>query len=116
VISLWLAEPDFLLAAGRFDGPSSRGSAMCHCQSGRNDTEPPPTDRTPVYGYYSELARVQLLLRRNAASDILQSAHLADQQFRIENGQPVIAEGVQQRLDESLAQFVANLEIRRTVH
>ena len=50
------------------------------------------------------------------ASDVLQGVYLVDQQFRIENGQPVIADEVRQRLDESLAQFVANLEIRSTVH
>lgn len=49
------------------------------------------------------------------ASDVLQGVYLVDHQFRIENGQPVIAEEVQQRLDESLAQFVANLEAREAV-
>ena len=49
------------------------------------------------------------------ASDVLQGVYLVDQQFRIENGQPVIAKEVQQRLDESLAQFVANLEARAAV-
>jgi hypothetical protein len=41
--------------------------------------------------------------------------YVVDQQFRIENGQPVIAEEIRQRLDESLAQLVANLESRATV-
>ena len=49
------------------------------------------------------------------ASDILQGVYLVDQQFRVENGQPIIAEEIQQRLDESLSQFLATLESRAPV-
>jgi FMN reductase len=58
---------------------------------------------------------VKPVLSTLGASDILQGVYLIDQQFRTENGQPIIAEDVQQRLDESLTQFVANLEIRAAV-
>jgi FMN reductase len=59
---------------------------------------------------------IKPVLSTLGASHVLQGVYLVDQQFRIENGQPVIADEVRQRLDESLAQFVANLEIRSTVH
>ena len=59
---------------------------------------------------------IKPVLSTLGASDILQGVYLIDQQLRIENGQAVIADEVRQRLDESLAQFVANLEIRLTVH
>src|ERR1700750_743776 len=59
---------------------------------------------------------IKPVLSTLGASDILQGVYLIDQQLRIENGQAVIAEEVRRRLDESLAQFVANLEIRLTVH
>jgi len=59
---------------------------------------------------------IKPVLSTLGASDILQGVYLIDQQLRIENGQAVIADEVRQRLDESLAQFVANLEIRSTVH
>ena len=58
---------------------------------------------------------IKPVLSTLGASDVLQGVYLVDQQFRIENDQPVIAEEVQQRLDESLAQFVANLEIRAAI-
>jgi FMN reductase len=58
---------------------------------------------------------IKPVLSTLGASDVLQGVYLVDQQFRIENGETVISEEVQQRLDESLAQFVANLEIRTTV-
>jgi FMN reductase len=59
---------------------------------------------------------IKPVLSTLGASDVLQGVYLVDQQFRIENGQPIIAEDVQQRLDESLAQFVTNLESRTAVH
>jgi FMN reductase len=59
---------------------------------------------------------IKPVLSTLGASDILQGVYLVDQQFRIENGQPIVAEEVQQRLDESLTQLVANLEIRATIH
>ncbi len=59
---------------------------------------------------------IKPVLSTLGASDVLQGVYLVDQQLHIENGQPVIADEVRQRLDESLAQFVANLEIRSTVH
>jgi NAD(P)H-dependent FMN reductase len=59
---------------------------------------------------------IKPVLSTLGASDVLQGVYLVDQQFRIENGQPVIADEVRQRLDESLAQFAVNLEIRTTVH
>ena len=58
---------------------------------------------------------IKPVLSTLGASDVLQGVYLVDQQFRIENGQPVVAEEVQQRLDESLAQFVANLEVRAAI-
>jgi FMN reductase len=58
---------------------------------------------------------IKPVLSTLGASDVLQGVYVVDQQFRIENGQPIIAEEVRQRLDESLAQFVANLEVRATV-
>jgi FMN reductase len=59
---------------------------------------------------------IKPVLSTLGASDVLQGVYLVDQQLHIENGQPVIADEVRQRLDESLAQFAANLEIRTTVH
>jgi FMN reductase len=58
---------------------------------------------------------IKPVLSTLGASDVLQGVYVVDQQLRFENGQPVIAEDVRRRLDESLAQFVANLEIRATV-
>jgi FMN reductase len=58
---------------------------------------------------------IKPVLSTLGASDVLQGVYLVDQQFRFENGQPVVAAEVRQRLDECLAQFVANLEIRETV-
>jgi FMN reductase len=58
---------------------------------------------------------IKPVLSTLGASDVLQGVYVVDQHLRFENGQPVIAEDVRQRLDESLAQFVANLEIRATV-
>jgi FMN reductase len=58
---------------------------------------------------------IKPVLSTLGASDVLQGVYLVDQQFRIENGQAIIAEEVQQRVEQSLAQFVANLEIRATV-
>lgn len=58
---------------------------------------------------------IKPVLSTLGASDILQGVYLIDQQFRVENGQPIIAEEIQQRLDESLSQFLANLESRATV-
>jgi len=58
---------------------------------------------------------IKPVLSTLGASDILQGVYLVDQQFRVENGQPIIAEEIQQRLDESLSQFLANLESRATV-
>jgi FMN reductase len=58
---------------------------------------------------------IKPVLSTLGASDILQGVYLIDPQFRIENGQPVIADEIQQRLHESLAQFLANLESRTPV-
>lgn len=58
---------------------------------------------------------IKPVLSTLGASDLLQGVYLVDQQFRTENGQPIIAEEIQQRLDESLSQFLANLESRATV-
>ncbi len=58
---------------------------------------------------------IKPVLSTLGASDILQGVYLVDQQFRVENGQPIIAEEIHQRLDESLSQFLANLESRATV-
>jgi FMN reductase len=58
---------------------------------------------------------IKPVLSTLGASDVLQGVYLVDQQFRVENGQPVLAEEIQQRLDESLSQFLANLESRVTV-
>ena len=58
---------------------------------------------------------IKPVLSTLGASDVLQGVYLVDQQFRVENGQPIIAEEIQQRLDESLSQFLANLENRATV-
>jgi FMN reductase len=55
---------------------------------------------------------VKPLLSALGASDVLQGVYLVDQQFRIEEGRPVIAEEVRTRLDESLAQLAANLEAK----
>ncbi|HXM03416.1 MAG TPA: NADPH-dependent FMN reductase [Chthoniobacterales bacterium] len=57
---------------------------------------------------------IKPVLSTLGASDVLQGVYLVDQQFRVENGQPIIAEETQQRLDESLSQFLANLESRVT--
>ena len=58
---------------------------------------------------------IKPVLSTLGASDILPGVYLVDQQFRVENGQPIIAEEIHQRLDESLSQFLANLESRATV-
>ena len=58
---------------------------------------------------------IKPVLSTLGASDVLQGVYLVDQQFRVENGQPIIAEEIQQRLDESLSQFLATLESRATV-
>ena len=58
---------------------------------------------------------IKPVLSTLGASDVLQGIYAVDQQFRTENGQPVVAEEIRQRLDESLAQFVASLESRATV-
>jgi FMN reductase len=58
---------------------------------------------------------IKPVLSTLGASDLLQGVYLVDQQFRVENGQPIIAEEIQQRLDESLSRFLANLESRATV-
>jgi FMN reductase len=58
---------------------------------------------------------IKPVLSTLGASDVLQGVYLVDQQFQVENGQPIIAEEIQQRLDESLSQFLANLESHATV-
>ena len=50
---------------------------------------------------------IKPVLSTLGASDVLQGVYLVDQQFRVENGQPIIAEEIQQRLDESLSRFLA---------
>jgi hypothetical protein len=58
-----LAEPDFLLRAADSVAHRKAVQRFATASPRLNRTEPPPTDRTPVYKFYSEVAQVQLLLR-----------------------------------------------------